>query len=103
MRQIRDEADRLLEQHKSLSLPYGWIPVGGAHIDPMIHACAREALLSALNRGSTIDEAVQAWKGRSEIGRFKSGIPAEKIIRFTRAESAIMSALGTYWTKIEGD
>jgi hypothetical protein len=62
LRKMNEEAERLLAKHKQLSPRYGEIPMGGAHIDPMVQAYAIEGMLRAVLRGATVDEAIEAGK-----------------------------------------
>ena len=67
MRDVQSQTDSLLEMHRKLSPPFGQIPVGGAHIDPMIQAYAREGMLRELNRGATIAIAIDAGKQEADL------------------------------------
>jgi hypothetical protein len=93
MRKVGADKDRLLEEHRRLSPRYGEIAVGGAHIDLMIQAYAREDLLCALNKGATVVEAIEAGKAVARLAAQKFNASRKHEYQVHRPEGMADAAL----------
>ena len=66
MRKIDDEAEQAYALHRELSPRYGEVAVGGAHMDSFFRAEGIRGLCSAVNRGLSVSEAVEAGNQRAK-------------------------------------
>lgn len=62
MQKVGEQSNRAWEESKNLSPRGGTIPVGGAHVDPMIKATAIDGYLRILRNGGTPEEGLEQGK-----------------------------------------